>query len=84
MKGNESQSIMNEETLMLENFIDLNLNIESTALQATENKMNGYFNRAKLISKIDILLAWKRSFVAINEAICQFFTGKLLVLTIAS
>ena len=68
---------------MLENFIDLNLGIESTALRAMENTMKGYFNRAQLISKIDILLPWKRSFVVINEAICQFFTRKLLVLTIA-
>ena len=38
MKGNEScQLIMNEETLMLENVIDFNLNIKRTTLEAAEN-----------------------------------------------
>jgi len=38
MKGNEiCQSINNEELLILENFIDFNLNIKSTALEAAEN-----------------------------------------------
>ena len=47
--------------------------------------MKGYLNRTKLISKIDILLAQQKSFVAINEVLCQFsFSRKLLGLTIAS
>ena len=48
-----------------------------TGLTHAQNRESLPLTRTKLISKIDILIARHRSFVSINEVICQFFFSKI-------
>jgi len=49
------------------------LNIKSTALEAAENKMKGYFNQSNTVKKVTHSTALQRSFEVINEVICHLF-----------